>query len=80
MQIVLIDGIKDIVLHNGMLRVDCLAAAPNGEQQPSGTLLIPANVALAVVQTLTAALSELEKKIREQMESQAAAATAGQPA
>jgi hypothetical protein len=66
MQILLIDGIKDVVLHNGMLRVDCVSAGPNGQEKPSGTLLIPANIAGPVVQTLANALAELEKKIREQ--------------
>src|SRR5262245_14622083 len=45
MHLLLIDGIKDIVLHNGMIRVECLSAGPNGQQNLSGTLLIPANVA-----------------------------------
>jgi hypothetical protein len=66
MQLLLIDGIKDVVLHNGMLRVDCVSAGPNGAEKPSGTLLIPANIAGPVVQTLANALAELEKKIREQ--------------
>jgi hypothetical protein len=66
MQLLLIDGIKDVVLHNGMLRVDCVSAGPNGKEQHSGTLLIPANIAGPVVQTLANALAELDKKIREQ--------------
>jgi hypothetical protein len=75
MTILLIDGVKDIVLHNGVLRVDCVSAGPNGQQQPSGTLLIPANIAAAVVQTLANALTELDRKMREQMAAQPATAT-----
>ena len=75
MQILLIDGIKDIVLHNGVLRVDCVSAGPNGQQQPSGTLLIPANIAAPVVQTLANALQELDRKMREQMDAKPETAT-----
>jgi hypothetical protein len=75
MQILLVDGIKDVVLHNGVLRVDCVAAGPNGQQQPSGTLLIPANIAGPVVQTLVNALAELDRKIREQADAKPGVAT-----
>jgi hypothetical protein len=68
MQIVLIDGIKDVVLHNGMLRVDCVSAGPNGGENASGTLLIPGNIAGPILQNLATALTELEKKVREQAE------------
>jgi len=76
MQIVLIDGIKDVVLHNGMVRVDCVSAGPNGQENPSGTLLIPGNIVGPLVQTLANALAELDKKIREQRDSQGAPASA----
>jgi hypothetical protein len=66
MQYLLVDGIKDVVLHNGMVRVDCISAGPNGTEKASGTLLIPAMIAGPLVQTLANALGELEKKIREQ--------------
>jgi hypothetical protein len=62
----LIDGIKDVVLHNGVVRVDCVSAGPNGQQTHSGTIVIPAPIAGAVVQTLANALAELDKKLREQ--------------
>ena len=74
MQTILIDGIKDVVLHNGVMRVECLAAGPNGSQQPSGTLLIPAHIAGPVVQTLANAFAELDKKLRSQLETNAEAA------
>lgn len=68
MSVVLIDGIKDVVLHNGMIRVDCVSVGPNGRESASGTLVIPANIVAAVVQTLAGALQELDKKIREQQQ------------
>ena len=61
----LIDGIKTITMQNGVLRIDCVAAGPNNEERPSGTLLIPANQVGQVVRALTQAMQELEKKIRE---------------
>ena len=75
MAILLIDGIKDVVLHNGVLRVECVSAVANGQQQPSGTLLIPANIAAPVVQALANALQELDRKMREQMDAKPATAT-----
>ena len=75
MPIMLIDGIKDVVLHNGLVRVDCVSAGPNNQQQSSGTLLIPANIAGPVVQALVNALAELDRKIREQADAKPGVAT-----
>jgi hypothetical protein len=66
MSLTLIDGIKTVALHNGVLRIDCIAIGPSGEERPSGTLLIPANQAGPVLQTIVSATQELEKKVREQ--------------
>ena len=30
MSMIMVDGIKDIVFHNVIVRIDCLAAGPNG--------------------------------------------------
>jgi hypothetical protein len=76
MSTVIIDGIKDIVLHNGMVRIDCLSMGPNGETRPSGTLVIPGNITAPILQTIANALQELDKKLREHNEAQAAAAQA----
>ena len=65
MSMIMVDGIKDIVFHNGIVRIDCLAAGPNGEQRPSGTIVIPANVTGPILQSLANAMQELDKKIRE---------------
>ncbi len=75
MSVVLIDAFKSIVFHNGVLRIDCVAAGPNNEERPSGTLLIPGNQVVAVLQSLTQGVQQLEKKIREQ----AQPAGAGKP-
>jgi hypothetical protein len=45
MSVILIDRIGSVVFHNGILRFDCMAAGPNGEERAAGTLLIPANQA-----------------------------------
>jgi hypothetical protein len=63
---ILIDGVKSVTMHNGLLRLDCVAAGPNNEERPSGTVLIPANQAAVVLRALTQAVQELDKKIREQ--------------
>ncbi|MFO1084349.1 MAG: hypothetical protein U1E21_07290 [Reyranellaceae bacterium] len=65
MSMIMVDGIKDIVFHNGIVRIDCLAAGPNGEQRASGTIVIPANVTGPILQSLANAMQELDKKIRE---------------
>jgi hypothetical protein len=66
MSLTLIDAVKSVVFHNGVLRIDCIAAGPNGEERPSGTLLIPGNQAAQVLNALVEATQELEKRLREQ--------------
>src|ERR1700719_1389599 len=66
MAYVLIDAIKAITFHNGLLRIDCVAHGPNNEERPSATLLIPRNLAGPVLASLTQAVQELDKKLREQ--------------
>jgi hypothetical protein len=65
MTVTLIDGIKAVTLNNGVVRIDCVAAGPNNEERPSGTLLIPAPRAAHIVQALTQAMQELSNKLRE---------------
>ena len=47
MNVTLIDRIGAVVLQNGIMRVDCFAAGPNGQETASGRLLIPATQASA---------------------------------
>jgi hypothetical protein len=66
MSVTLIDGLKTIAFHNGILRIDCITAGPNGEERSSGTLLIPGNQAGPIMSALVKATQELEKRVREQ--------------
>ena len=66
MSVTLIDGVKMVAFNNGILRIDCIEAGPNGEERPSGTLLIPGNQAGQVLQALVKATQELDKRLREQ--------------
>ena len=65
MSMVMIDGIKDIVFHNGIVRIECVAVNAAGQEKPSGTMLIPANLAGPVVHSLVKGMQELDKKLRE---------------
>lgn len=71
---ILVDGITNISLHNGIVRVECATVGPDGKQHPSGTLVIPGAVAGQVLQALTTGAQELEKKLREQQTKQQPAA------
>jgi hypothetical protein len=79
MSMFLIDGIKDVVFHNGIVRIDCVAAGPGGEQRHAGTLVIPANVTGVILQSLANAMQELDKKMHEHAAEQAAKATESGP-
>jgi hypothetical protein len=74
MSITLIDGIKDVVFHNGIVRIECVGVGANGAQYPSGTLIIPGNVTGPVLQALVKAMQELDKKMRDHVTEQAAKA------
>jgi hypothetical protein len=65
MSTVLIDRLAHVGLYNGVLRIECVEATANGQERPSGTLLIPGNQAGQVLQSLVAAAQELEKKLRD---------------
>jgi hypothetical protein len=74
MSTTLIDRVAAIVLHNGVLRIDCVATGPNNEERPSGTLLVPASQVANFINSLAQATQELDKRLREGAEQQAAAA------
>jgi hypothetical protein len=78
MSVIVIDGIKDVVFHNGIVRIDCVAAGPGAEQRPSGTLVIPGVVTGPILQALVNAMQELDKKMREHAAEQAAKASAAE--
>jgi hypothetical protein len=60
------------------MRVDCFAAGPNGQETPSGRLLIPATQAATILQALVGAAQELDRRLRESQ--QASAPVASTPA
>ena len=66
MSVMLIDRIAAVVLHNNVVRIDCVMSGPNREEQPAGTLLIPGNQAAAILQSLINSMRELDKRLREQ--------------
>jgi hypothetical protein len=65
-----IDGIANISFYNGILRIECITAGPDGKPQPSGSLMIPGAVAGPVLQALIKGTQDLEKKMREQQQQQ----------
>lgn len=69
MSAILIDGIKAVSFHSGILRIDCVEAGPNNSERPSGTLLIPAAQAGPILNALVNAVQELDKRMREAKQS-----------
>ena len=76
MSTILIDRIGAVMLQNGVMRIDCVAGGPNGEERPSGTLLIPASQAGTVLQSLVGAAQELDRRLREQAQQSGSAPAA----
>jgi hypothetical protein len=62
---ILVDGIANVTLHAGLVRVECVMVGPNGKPQPSGTLLIPGASVGQVLQALINGTQELDKKLRD---------------
>ena len=71
----LVDRITAISVHNGVLRIECSAVGPKGDQEAVGTLLIPANQAGPFVQALAKNMQELEKRVTEQVQAAGAKTT-----
>ena len=67
--VIVIDRISNLAVSNGVLRIECVAVNAAGQEKPSGMVLIPANVAGAVVQSLINGMQQLDKKRRETMAS-----------
>ena len=67
----IVERISNIAVSNGIVRIECVAVNASGQEKPSGTMLIPANLAGPVVHSLVKGMQELDKKLRE------AAATSG---
>jgi hypothetical protein len=65
---ILIDAVSNLTVYNGVLRIECVAVGADGQQRPSGTLVIPGAVATQVLQALINGTQELDKKLREQQQ------------
>jgi hypothetical protein len=63
---ILIDGISNVTVAGGLVRVDCVALGPNNQHRPSGTLLIPGPAAGPVLSALVKAMKELHRQQQEQ--------------
>jgi hypothetical protein len=68
---ILIDGIANITLHSGVVRVECVTVGFDGKPCSSGTLIIPGASAGQILQTFVSGMQGLEKKLREQQTSAA---------
>jgi hypothetical protein len=67
MSVIFIDRIANVVMSNGVMRIDCVTAGPNNQELPSGTLLIPANQVGPFVHTLVTSTQQIGQKIQESM-------------
>ena len=67
---ILVDGIKNITFHSGVLRVECATVGSDGKPYTLGSLVIPGPVVGQVLQALIKGMQELEKKVREQQQGQ----------
>jgi hypothetical protein len=65
--VIIVDRIANVVVGNGVVRIECVAISGAGGEKPSGTVLIPGNIAGPVVQSLVNALQDLDRKAREAM-------------
>jgi hypothetical protein len=67
-QMILIDAITNLSILNGVVRIECSAVGPDGQQRPSGTMIIPGAAAGAVINALIQGAQQLEKKVQEQQQ------------
>jgi hypothetical protein len=63
--LMVVERIANIAVSNGIVRIDCVAVNAAGQEKPSGTMLIPVNLARPVVHSLVKGMQELDKKLRE---------------
>ena len=62
---IVVERIANMAMMNGILRIECVAVNAAGQERPSGTMLIPANLAGPVVHSLVNGMQEPDKKLRE---------------
>ena len=63
--LMIVERIANIAVSNGIVRIECVAVNAAGQEKPSGTMLIPANLAGPVIHSLVKGMQELDKKLRE---------------
>ena len=66
MSVILVDGLGSVMFHNGILRIECVAAGADRKGHPSGTLLIPAAQVGAILKGLINAATDVDQQLRNQ--------------
>jgi hypothetical protein len=69
---IIADAVINISLANNVVRVVFGQNAGDNQVAPSGTLLIPANIAGPIISGLANGVSEISEKVKQQQEVQAA--------
>jgi hypothetical protein len=72
------DGLSKVTLSNLNLRISLVQNGPDNKQVEAGTLIIPANMANALVNGLTNSIKKLEEQLKEAAESRKNAADSAQ--
>ncbi|EIC23769.1 hypothetical protein [Thiorhodovibrio frisius] len=60
------DGINQVTLSNNNLRIQLVQSGPNETVIESGTLILPASQAAAIVNGLTQTLNQLDEQLKAQ--------------
>lgn len=63
--LILVEGISKASLSNGIVRLQCVRTNSEGGITDAAELLIPANRAAAVAQSLVKALKDIDRQINE---------------
>ena len=66
--IMLVEGLGSVTLVNGLLRVQLLATDPTGNAKETGSLEIPANRVVEVVNGLAKGVQDMSAKLNEASE------------
>ena len=64
------DGIKNISLSNGNLRITLVQNGPENTQVDAGTLVVPANQASALVNAMANGLKQIDEQMKARAEAQ----------
>ena len=64
------DGLKNISLSNGNLRITLVQNGPENTQVDAGTLVVPANQASALVNAMANGLKQIDEQMKARAEAQ----------